>query len=301
MNARNFDPIDFIRSNIHSEEAQKSIFRSMSWYIDMALINEVRSLFFKIFTDLKDGGSFQDYDEFLASMTVEEAREANLVEQGFNNSGSILTMRMLTILREDWHDAAYINQRHEKLSIPVLIRSEKVQVPSIMSKTKLRAIAEDECDGETAEAVTEFYNDLLLRETTLADQRFESAKARVPVLVHMYEFIENTSILQTADFCDLPTAVRHRLVTGMKKVVGDAMLALATNRKVSVLEFAGARKELRLAIAQLDVLLASALCDDDAVDTTPCSGGHSAGRDWNAASDNKRLMHAAIIDARNSH
>lgn len=287
VNVATFDPIDFVRNYVTNDDAKREVLSSMSWYIDATLTNSVRTLFFRLFDDLKVSGDIDNYNEFLARMDEDDARQKALVEQGMMETLNVSTIRQLSLMRVTWHDAVYeLNPRHTCKPIAELIRSEKVQLPDALSKAKLRTVAEMLCEGEDEPAIEAMYQELLTREEIQAKNRFETARNRMDALIGMYEFIDNTSTLAEVSFEELPVATRRTLLENTKRALSQAMMRMTTNRKISVLEFGAALKELKHADKLIAEVLSSKVYDEEAI-VVPAADAGEAGRDWNGASEEK--------------
>jgi hypothetical protein len=294
-----FDPVDFICTRINTDEARFSILRSMAWYIDMALLGEIKALYFKMFADLREAGEVESYSEFVRAMDVQDARERNLEAQGFAAGSGVHTVRLLATLRSDWHDRAHAHKTDYIMpSVTALIRGEKPQMPDALSKLKLKDLAEDMSEGDEEEAKA-LYLDLLSREEMVATNRHEAAVERQRALVSIYEFVDHTNVDCESDveFVTLPTILRARIVTGMLKTIDTTLVQLATNRKVGVLEYAAARKELKAVVPELKALQLTRLCDGDAVDM-PADDSGTAGSAWQNGSELKSVMRQGIASAR---
>lgn len=263
IGARTFDPLDFVQTNVTSERARAQVLSSMAWYLDVTLINNVRAVFFDMFRDMQSAGDIDSYNTYLAAMSEREQREANLVEQGFMETEGIASIRRMLMLRVEWHDAVgAVNDRHVMPTIESLLQNEKVQTPNALTREKLRALADDEAEGNKQTA-DELYEELVRREELQAADRHETAKARIPAISGMVQFIGNTSTYSSADFSELPLTTRKRLIEGIKNAIGQAVQRLATDRQVNVLEFMATRKELKAASQLISDVLAAPLFNDD--------------------------------------
>lgn len=262
IGARTFDPIDFVQTNVFSERARYQVLNSMAWYLDITLINNVRSVFFDLFRDMQGAGDIDSYNEYLAAMSEREQRETNLVEQGFMDTEGIGSIRRMLLLRRDWHDAVgSLNEKHVMPTIESLLLGEKVQTTTALTREKLRMLADDEAEGNKALA-DELFADLVKREDLQAADRHETAKARIPAIGGMVQFIGNTSSLTSADFSELPLDTRKRLIEGIRNAIGQAVGRMASDRKINVIDFMATRKELKAATVLIDEVLAAPMFND---------------------------------------
>lgn len=257
MNPASLDPIDFVSTRVTHDRAKQSILSSMAWSIDMLLLGTLRSLFFSVFRDMQANGDIDSYNEFLATMSEKEGAEANLVEQGFTNrAGDIDTARKLMLLRQEWHDAALRGASADRrmLTVEELLRSERPQQVTALTRAKLEALAEDDAGGDK-ELAAEVLKELLLREEMQALDRHESNKQRVPAMCHMAHFIEATGTANSAEFSELPLDVRKRLILSIQRSISQATQRLTSDRSVSVIEFLAVRKELKAVATEVEQML----------------------------------------------
>lgn len=250
-----FDPIDFIQTRVHHEQARQQILSSMAWYMDRTITGALQRLYFDLFQVMQIGGHIDNYNDFLAYMQDKNDREAALVEQGMMEGEGVYALRRMMLLRQTWHDAALGNPRHVIPTIEQLLDNEKVQKPTALTREKLRLLAEDEAEGDK-ELEEEIFQELIKREELQAADRFEAMMARKPALIAIASFIEHTGTLQEADFNDLPLDTRKRLIEGMKSAVQQAVTRMTSDRRINVLEFMSIRKELKSVAQQLDDVLA---------------------------------------------
>lgn len=261
---RSFDPIDFVHTRIHNERARVRVLSSLAWTLDVTLIGQVRTLFFDMFKDMQVGGDIDNYNSFLAAMNEREQRETNLVEQGFLEGEGVYSIRRLLALRSKFHDAvdtAQVNSRYVMPTIEQLLANEKPQKANALTKEKLRMLADDEYPNDKAEAQA-LYEEYVKREDLQAIDRHEAAQSRIPAIAGMCHFIGNTSTVTEAEFSDLPLDTRKRIISGLQGALGRALTDLAADRKVDVLQFAAARRELKAAVVELTELLAAPLFNE---------------------------------------
>jgi hypothetical protein len=172
------------------------------------------------------------------------------------------SIRRLLLLRRDWHDAVgSLNDKHVMPTIESLLQGEKVQTTTALTREKLRMLADDEAQGNTALA-DELFAELVKREDLQAADRYETSKARIPAIAGMVQFIGSTSTIDSADFNELPLDTRKRLIEGIKNAIGQAVGRMATDRKINVIDFMATRKELKAATALIDEVLAAPLFND---------------------------------------
>lgn len=252
------DPIDFIQTRVHHEGARAQILSSMAWYIDRTIVGQLHQLYFDLYQCLQLGGNIDNYNDYLNFMQAKEQRETALVEQGLMEGEGVYSLRRLLLLRQTWHDAALIAPRHVMPTIEQLMDAEKPQKPTVLTREKLRVLAEDEA-GDDKELAEELFQELVKREELQAQDRFETIMQRKPILLAIASFIEATGTLQEADFNDLSLPVRKRLVEGMKAAVQQAQTRMTSDRRINVLEFMAIRKELKAVSEQIDEILAHPL------------------------------------------
>lgn len=302
---KSFDPIDFVQTRVHNERARVRVLSSLAWTLDVTLIAQVRTLFFDMFKDMQVGGDIDNYNDYLAAMSAREQREANLVEQGFLDGEGVYSIRRLLVLRQQFHDAvdaAQLNSRYVMPTIEQLLANEKPQKANALTKEKLRMLADDEYPNDKAEAQA-LYEEYVKREDLQAIDRHEAAQSRIPAIAGMCHFIGNTSTVAEADFNDLPLDTRKRIITGLQGALGRALTDLAADRKVDVLQFAAARRELKAAAVEITELMAAPLFNENMgqsqIDEARLDKKLETTGEWNRQSGFTHEHRQALLSQRN--
>lgn len=311
MSAKSFDPLVFVSDRINNTRAKARVLSSLAWTLDTTMIGQVRTLFFDMFRDMTMRGedtsnqTINSYNDFLKAMNEREQRETNLVEQGFMEGEGVYSIRRLLALRQSYHDAVIgveMNSRHVIPTIEQLLLNEKPQKANALTKEKLRMLADDEYPDNKADADA-LFEEFVKREDLQAIDRHEAAQSRFPAIAGMVHFIGNTSTVTEAEFSDLPMDTRKRIITGLQGAVSRALTDLASDRKVSVLEFAAARRELKSAFEELAELLQApqfnAGVSQSQIDEARLDKSLESTGEWNRQSGFTHEHRQAILSARN--
>jgi hypothetical protein len=272
---KNFDPIEYIKRDASHDAAKFRMLSYMAWSLDNLLVRQLTTLFFDVQRDIidnggtdTDGNSIDSYNDFLRAMEVREARERNLDEQGFLQSGGVKLVQQLMVLRIDWHDIA-ADQRQAAMptmraqpypTIESLIRNQQLPEVSQQTKAKFQALAKYDAGEDAApELVKEYFDAYMLRATQDNEHRFQRAKERVNSLVGLAEYVLSNNMIDTVDFVDLPKDARLDMMNAAVRACDAGVKELITNRKVAVEDMvpgkkmlAAAKKEIESLIVQLD-------------------------------------------------
>lgn len=269
---KNIDPIEFIKTEVHNEYAKARMLSYASWMIDNVLTRQLSNLFFALHRDVQENGgtglngkSIDTYNDFLKAMSVREAREANLYDQGFMETSGVKAIRQLLLLRIDWHDAAADLRRNMSVSadqhqpyptVEQLLRNQRLQETDSRTRAKFQALAEyDAGDKATPEQIQEYFDAYMLRDKQMHEERFTRAKERVDALVGMADFVDHTNTLSDVTFCDLPDDIRRTLVEAAVRACDVGVKELISNRKVEVEEMVPGKKLLQASKAVLEALV----------------------------------------------
>lgn len=305
VNARTFDPIDFVKSTISGERARLHIFRSFAWRADNSLINQLRSVYFAVLRSIQAEKHAPDTtidreSEFRNALDEVKARERDLHAFGLEQQVGPASLRLLDWLRVDFHGAIFeIDNNYMLPSIGQRLATEKARALNGEDHAKLRLFAEHMVKGGKLK-VDEAYQELLRREDILAADRFESSRKQLPQVLEVYDAICDGSEPEEG-FAALPLETRVQLIEQLRVTIDGVLSELMRDRRASVPNFLTAREEVPAALAMIDQVLATLTPGDALQQQVDRDDAKNAGRTWRDASFVKSAQRKAIVEQRSTH
>ena len=239
MSAKHYDPLAHLGTILPNEKMRARVVSSLAWYIDRQLVSEVRSLFFKLYEELSDSpdSGIDSYNDFLAVMAKQEARETNMIELGYMEGSGVGTIRKLIAVRDEFHDAASaVSERHKVPTIEQLMHEDKPMKIDSLSRLKTVQLAKHMAKGDEAKEAR-YIEELMKRKERRAIEMHERRMELAPALSGMLSFISNTSLIDDANFSDLPADMQKRCIEQLVKIIERTVGELSDDRTVDEFEY----------------------------------------------------------------
>lgn len=263
LSANFYDPAHHISELIATPTLLSSIRSSMAWYLDNQYVKAVRDMYWATYEEAQKLDGIDGMAEFINACKERDFMTYVLTQQGFDDRGGPAVIRLLARLRYEWHDAT--GSQEPMPDLEDLLAAEKPMRLSPLSAAKLRTLATAIADGD-AEAERNVYDDLTQREQLRSQLMFEQRAKFAPGMLQIERFVLATDVsTEEAFFYNLPLPMRKRLVQNTVMIVQNAMMRLATDRKVDVLEYAAMSMEGTRAMKAIKAILAQPLfanCED---------------------------------------
>lgn len=263
LSANFYDPQEHISELIATPSLLASIRNSMAWYLDNQYVKVVRDMYWATYEEAQKLDNIDGMAEFINACKERDFMTYVLTQQGFDDRGGPAVIRLLARLRHEWHDA--VGSQEPTPDLEDLLAAEKPMRLSSLSAAKLRTLATAIADGDKEMEET-VMADLTKREELRSQLMFEQRAKFAPAMLQIERFVLATDIsTEEAFFYNLPLPMRKRLVQNTVSIIQNAMMRLATDRKVDVLEYAAMSMEGTRAMKAIKAILAQPLfanCED---------------------------------------
>lgn len=257
-----FDVQDLVQDQIAANHARLVLRRNILWAINARIIGSLRDVLFGMRETAIQTGSVDNWNEFIADVSVAESASQYADDLGYAHYGSrISKARALISVAQNWYDLADKDARasRAKLDAPSLI--EMIHAPQQFDKSvadkmamAVRLSMEDEfTEEEIAEsekfAVTKAHNDHLNRNAM--------NKEVGPVLERLYLVAKDGMDAEPVHFWQLPVETQASLIEAVQRSAKKLPMQLAKMNSVDTIELAMAVPQLKRLGKKLDEVLNS--------------------------------------------
>lgn len=257
----NLDLLEVLKTKIIHPALKARVFASMAWMVDVTAINQARIIYYQMFHDAQLNG-IDSYNEFMA-------RFDELMRDFDGQDTNALSLRKLLGMRNEWHDAAEsaageAKVRYAQKSFEDLLLAEKPQRVDTMTRTNLELLA-----GAIAPTNKDATIELLTkRQQMVNESRHESRRETMPFLLTIID-AAGRALEDGVQFHELTLELQERLVDAAAKTVERALEDLATNRKLTTIEYASIIQEALAAANELRQISRTRFGEQTAKDLTP--------------------------------
>ena len=260
-----YDIIEDLNERLGDGRLKERVMSSMAWLLDGACITAARSVFYKAYDNavnlnVLDVNTIESFNTMVVGMTALDHEATHVLEVGFEDESPMTQLKVMLLLRPDWHDAAgraaqATGRDYQPRSFIELLAAEKLAKLDTVSHEKLRENAKFAADGDDALA-EKLYAAAVKRQTDLAESRFKFRKgtdaavarilsiagdrAKLMMPVNSFtkaegkatEFVHDLAV----SFCTLPDKLQLRLIANAQAAIGRALDEMATDRRVTTHE-----------------------------------------------------------------
>lgn len=234
--------------------------QSLAWSVDTACINLARDMFYRMRATKSD--SIDDFNEFINDIAELKANEAYNEDLGFEeNTGTLQSLSMLLVLREQWHDLAetsakVLGIKYAPKTLEELMANEKPRTLSEDATLNLEVLAKA-MTRKSPDRFQQTYELLVKQQANTYQNQFKTKLITAPAVANIFSVADYRRDKAEVAFHELGTETQNRLTLQTKGAAERALVKLANWKGVTTAAYAMLTVEAFDLIDRVDAILAA--------------------------------------------